>query len=196
MILPPDPGGPPEQTLALLDGLLLAGGSDIDPGAYGASPHPATRGVEAVQDAAEIALTTVALDMGIPVLGICRGMQLLNVACGGTLIQHLPEHAGHERHRPALGSFDGAEHDVRLEEGSLAARAAGATLHPTRHHHHQGVDRIGGGLRVTGWSVIDDLPEAIEAPEKPFVLGVQWHPEVDPASRVIASFVAACAGAA
>ncbi len=122
-------------------------------------------------------------------------MQLLNVARGGTLIQHLPEANGHDGHRPNPGSFDGSEHDVRLEDGSLAAQTAGETVHVTKQHHHQGVDALGEGLAVTGWSAIDELPEAIELPGRRFVLGVQWHPEVDPDSKVIARFVAACAAA-
>ena len=125
----------------------------------------------------------------MPVLGICRGMQVLNVARGGTLHQHLPDLVGHGEHRRNLGSFDGSEHDVALDGGSLAARAAGEEMHVTKSHHHQGVSEIGDGLVVTGRSTLDDLPEAIEAPERTYVLGVQWHPEVDPASTVVESLV-------
>ena len=125
----------------------------------------------------------------MPVLGICRGMQLINVAFGGTLSQHLPEELGHEEHRRTPGSFEGSEHDVRLTAGSLAARAAGEELHSTKSHHHQGVATLGDGLEVTGHSTIDDLPEAIEAPGRRFVLGVQWHPEADEQSRVVAAIV-------
>ena len=116
-------------------------------------------------------------------------MQLLNVARGGTLHQHLPETHGHDEHRREPGTFDGADHDVRLAEGSLAARAAGETPHATKSHHHQGVDRVGEGLVVTGWAALDELPEAIELPGRRFVLGVQWHPEADEASQLIASLV-------
>ena len=130
----------------------------------------------------------------MPVLGICRGMQLINVACGGTLVQHLPEHLGHQEHRRVLGCFDGADHDVALAEGSLAASAAGETAHATKSHHHQGVDRLGEGLLVSGISTLDDLPEAVELADRRFVLGVQWHPEADPASKVIAAFVDAARG--
>ncbi len=105
----------------------------------------------------------------MPVLGICRGMQLINVACGGTLVQHLPERFGHEEHRRVLGSFDGAEHDVILTEGSLAARAAGELVHMTKSHHHQGVERLGEGLIVSGVSTLDELPEAIERGGRPIV---------------------------
>jgi putative glutamine amidotransferase len=125
----------------------------------------------------------------MPVLGICRGMQLINVALGGTLVQHLPDEFGHEDHRRIPGSFDGSDHDVRLEAGSLAERAAGEQVHVTKSHHHQGVERVAEGLHVTGHATIDDLPEAIEAPDRRFVLGVQWHPEADDESRVVATFV-------
>ena len=131
----------------------------------------------------------------MPVLGICRGMQLLNVARGGTLHQHLPDLNGHEGHRPNPGSFEGSEHEVRLEPGSLAARVAGQELHLTKQHHHQGVDALGEDLVVTGWADLDELPEAIELPGRRFVLGVQWHPEADPQSPVIEAFVRECAAA-
>ena len=195
VIVPPDPqsGTVPEQILAQLDGLLLAGGADIDPSFYGAEPHPATVGTTPDRDAAEIALTRAAIDRDLPVLGICRGMQLLNVARGGTLIQHLPDTHGHDAHRPHPGSFDGSDLDVRLAEGSLAAQAAGEAVHLTKQHHHQAVDGLGDGLVVTGWSALDELPEAMELPGRHFVLGVQWHPEADPGSEVIGAFVAACA---
>jgi putative glutamine amidotransferase len=116
-------------------------------------------------------------------------MQLINVALGGTLHQHLPECVGHPEHRRVVGSFDGADHDVDLSEGSLAARAAGETHHTTKSHHHQGVDRLGEGLLVSGTSTIDAVIEAIELPEASFVLGVQWHPEADEQSRVIGELV-------
>ncbi|MDP8967190.1 MAG: gamma-glutamyl-gamma-aminobutyrate hydrolase family protein, partial [Actinomycetota bacterium] len=95
----------------------------------------------------------------------------------------------HEEHRRVLGSFDGADHDVRLAPDSLAARAAGEELHATKSHHHQGIDRLGEGLVVTGWAVLDDLPEAIELPANEFALGVQWHPEADETSRLIGALV-------
>jgi putative glutamine amidotransferase len=136
-----------------------------------------------------------AIERELPVLGICRGMQLINVALGGTLRQHLPEHFGHGEHRRVIGSFEGAEHDVLLSAGTLAARAAGECKHETRSHHHQGIDRLGEGLVVSGRSTLDELPEAIELPDRRFVLGVQWHPEADPASRVIEAFVTEAARA-
>jgi putative glutamine amidotransferase len=182
--------GDPDEVLDLVDGLLLAGGSDIDPAAYGAEPHPETTGFVTDRDAFEIVLARRAMERDIPFLGICRGMQLMNVARGGTLLQHLPETHGHHEHRRTPGTFDGADHDVRLVDGSLAARAAGETTHSTKSHHHQGVDVLGEGFEVTGLSELgDELPEAIELPGHRFALGVQWHPEADEASRVIAALV-------
>jgi putative glutamine amidotransferase len=143
------------------------------------------------RDRFEVALTRGALARDLPVLGICRGMQLINVARGGSLRQHLPEEYGHHEHRRTPGTFDGADHDVRLAEGSLAARCAGELVHATKSHHHQGVARIGDGLEVTGWAVIDDLPEALEVPDRRYALGVQWHPEADVASPVIGGLVQA-----
>ena len=183
----------PAEVLELLDGLLLAGGADIDPGSYGQSPHAETVDTVPERDAFELALTRAAIERDLPVLGICRGMQLINIACGGTLQQHLPERFGHGEHRRVIGSFAGSEHDVVLTEGSLAALAAGEAAHVTKSHHHQGVDRLGKGLVVSGLSTLDDLPEAIELPQRHFVLGVQWHPEADAASTVIGAFVAAAA---
>jgi len=191
LLLAPDPAvvEDPDELLDRIDGLMLAGGADIDPRAYGAVAHPATIGSVPERDAFEVALVRRALERDLPVLGICRGMQILNVACGGTLHQHLPEVVGHEEHRRVLGSFEGADHDVRLEPGSLAARAAGEERHAVKSHHHQGIDRVGEGLSVTGWALIDDLPEAIEQPSRGFALGVQWHPEADETSRLIAALV-------
>jgi putative glutamine amidotransferase len=116
-------------------------------------------------------------------------MQVMNVARGGTLIQHLPDDVGHDDHRRVMGSFDNADHEVRLTSGSLAARVAGEPIHSTKSHHHQGVDRIGDGFEVTGWATIDDLPETIEDPTCRFALGVQWHPEADEDSHLIPALV-------
>ena len=195
VMIPPDPEleRDPDQMLDVIDGLVLAGGDDVDPGAYGAEPHPMTNNTVPERDAAELALTRRAVERDIPVLGICRGMQLMNVAFGGTLHQHLPDEVGHQDHRRSPGSFDGADHDVRISSGSVAARAAGEELHGTKSHHHQGVDVIGEGLEVSGYSTLDELPEAIEAPERRFVLGVQWHPEADETSRVIEALVSEAA---
>ena len=195
LMLPPDRHQieEPEQVLELIGGLVLTGGADIDPAFYGQQAHLETVDTVPERDVFEIALVNAAIERDLPVLGICRGMQLINVARGGTLRQHLPEHFGHSEHRRVVGSFDGAEHDVRLLEGTLAARAAGECKHETRSHHHQGIDRLGEGLVVSGHSTLDDLAEAIELPDRRFVLGVQWHPEADTASEVIGAFVAEAA---
>jgi putative glutamine amidotransferase len=191
LMIPPDGAfeDGPDQLLDLLDGLILAGGNDIDPACYGAERHPETGHPLPERDGSELALARRAVERDLPVLGICRGMQLLNVAFGGTLRQHLPDELGHEEHRRTPGSFDGSDHNVHLTAGSLAARAAGEEIHATKSHHHQGVAELGDGLEVTGFSTLDDLPEAIEAPGRRFVLGVQWHPEVDERSRIIDALV-------
>jgi putative glutamine amidotransferase len=193
LLLPPDPllVKRPGELLELLDGLLLAGGADIDPALYGQAAHAETQETVPERDAFEIALTRGAIERDIPVLGICRGMQLINIALGGSLTQHLPEHLGHEEHRKVIGSFDGSDHDVELLDGTLAMRVIGARRHATKSHHHQGVERIGDGLLVSATASADGLVEAVELPDRSFVLGVQWHPEADETSPVIAGFVAA-----
>jgi putative glutamine amidotransferase len=189
LMLPPDPDVDPDRLLDAIDGLILAGGRDIDPATYGADPHPETDEPTAERDEFEIRLARRAMERDIPLLGICRGMQLMNVARGGTLVQDLPEHVGHEDHRRSLGTFDGNDHPVHLADGSLAARAAGEVRHGTLSHHHQGIDRVGDGFTVTGWADDDEVPEALEDPSLRFALGVQWHPEADEESRIIAALV-------
>jgi putative glutamine amidotransferase len=191
LLLAPDPevADDPDEILDLVDALMLVGGADLDPASYGAERHPETIGCVPERDVFEIALVRRALERDLPLLGICRGMQVINVARGGTLHQHVPDVVGHDHHRRVLGSFDGNDHDVRLQPGSLAARAAREELHATKSHHHQAVDRVGEGLVVTGWAEIDELPEALELPGNRFALGVQWHPEADEASRLIAALV-------
>jgi putative glutamine amidotransferase len=193
VLLVPDPHlvSDPSEALDLIDGLLLAGGADIDPSAYGQAAHHATNGTVPERDAFEIALVRAAIEQDLPVLGICRGMQLINVARGGTLVQHLPEHVGHQEHRRSVGSFDDADHEVEVSEGTLAMRVVGEIRHDAKSHHHQGIDRLGGGLRVSATSTLDGLPEAIELPDRRFVLGVQWHPEADGESPVLGALVAA-----
>jgi len=189
LILPPDEvaGSEPDAFLERVDALLLAGGADVDPASYGASPHPETGSVWPERDRFEIALARRAIERGTPVLGACRGMEIVNVALGGTLIQHLPDVIGTDEHRHTPGAF--GDHEVRLEPGSLAARAAGAERILVKSHHHQGIDELGKGLVATGWSVNDDVIEAIELPGEGYVLGVLWHPEEDGEGRVIASLV-------
>jgi putative glutamine amidotransferase len=193
VLLAPDPQlvQEPAQALELIDGLLLAGGADIDPASYGQPAHAETRDAVPERDAFEIALTRAAIERDLPVLGICRGMQLINVALGGTLTQHLPEHLGHQEHRRVLGSFDGSDHDVDVADGTLAMRVIGSARHATKSHHHQGVDRVGEGLRISATSPFDGLIEAVELPQRTFVLGVQWHPEADAMSPVVGGLIEA-----
>jgi putative glutamine amidotransferase len=192
LMFPPDPhvDEDPDAWLDRVDAIIFAGGADIDPASYGAETHPETKGTVPERDAFEIVLARRAVERDMPVLGVCRGMQLLNVAAGGTLLQHLPDDFGHHEHRRVRGTFDGADHDVRLQPGSLAERAAAELTHNTKSHHHQGVDAIGEGYVVTGWSTLDDLPETIEATDRRWVLGVQWHPEADAESKVVGALVA------
>ena len=185
LILPPDDvvAEAPDELLDMIDGLILSGGSDIDPGSYGAKPHPETRGTRPERDRFEIALGTRALERDMPVLGICRGMEMLNVIQGGTLNQHIP---GLELHRHTPGVF--TEHSVRLEPGSLAERVVGAELTEGKSAHHQGLDELGEGVVASGHAD-DGLVEAIELPGRSFAVGVLWHPEEDEQSRVVGSFV-------
>jgi putative glutamine amidotransferase len=185
LILPPDDvvAESPDELLDMIDGLILAGGSDIDPGSYGARPHPETRRTWPERDRFELALGTRALERDMPVLGICRGMQMLNVIQGGTLNQHLP---GLELHRHTPGAF--TDHRVGLESGSLAARVVGDDYAEVKSAHHQGLEELGEGLVASGYAD-DGAIEAIEAPDKSFAVGVLWHPEEDERSRVIGSLV-------
>jgi putative glutamine amidotransferase len=191
LMLPPDPRvvAEPDYVLDLIDGLVLAGGADVDPQSYGAERDPKTMHTVPERDDFELALARRAIERDIPFLGICRGLQVMNVAQGGTLIQDLPTALGHSDHCRVPGSFDGADHPVHLRGGSQAAKAAGGERTPTLSHHHQGIGVLGEDLVVTGWADLDELPEAIEVPDKRFALGVQWHPEADERSQVIATLV-------
>jgi putative glutamine amidotransferase len=174
LLLSPDEAVVAEPNLVLdrLDGLLLSGGSDLNPESYGAEAHPETRAARIERDRFEIALARAAVERDMPVLGVCRGMQILNVALGGTLDQHIQNVQVH-RHTP--GAFH--DHEVALEPGSLAARVAGGERPRVKSHHHQGLATLGDGVDVTGYAVEDDLTEAIEVAGCRFALGVLWHPE-------------------
>jgi gamma-glutamyl-gamma-aminobutyrate hydrolase PuuD len=193
IVIPPDRAlvDEPGRVLDRIDGLMLVGGPDVDASRYGAAPHPMAEPPVALRDEVELALVREALARGLPVLGICRGMQVINVAAGGTLRQHLPEELGSEEHRRVVGAFDGNEHEVRLGEGTRALTAAGDSPHLVVSHHHQSVDRVGEGLCVSGWSEPDGVAEALESAGEPWALGVQWHPEADPRSGIIPALVAA-----
>jgi putative glutamine amidotransferase len=177
VMLPPVPGA--ESAIGRLDGLILSGGPDIEPARYGAQPGPETTIVRRGRDAAEIAFFLAALSAGIPVLGICRGMQLMNVALGGTLIQHLPDVVGHDEHSPVPGAM--GSHQVTVGPGARLAGILGEDARVVPTHHHQGVDKLGAGLIPTAWA-LDGTVEAVER-DGPFAVGVQWHPEAgdDPA---------------
>jgi putative glutamine amidotransferase len=188
LILPADDAlaGDPGQALDLLDGLLVAGGGDISPALYGEPEAEETTGVRPGRDAFELALTRAALDRDLPLLGICRGMEMLNVARGGTLQQEIDTKEGHLR---TPGEF--TTHEVELDPGSLAALAAGGERVAVRSHHHQGVGELGDGLVVSGRSVEDGVAEAIEDPSRSFCLGVLWHAEEEAPSPVVEAFVEA-----
>jgi putative glutamine amidotransferase len=189
-LLPPDriAEEEPGELLDRIDALVLGGGADIDAETQGVEAHPETIGTNPDRDRFEIALARGALERGLPLLGVCRGMQVLNVACGGTIDQHIPERLGHDIHRPVPGQW--SEHDVRIEPGSLAAASAGAERLTVKTHHHQGVDRVADGLTATGWATDDDSIEAIESGDGGFALGVLWHPEEDAADSIIPSLIA------
>jgi putative glutamine amidotransferase len=183
VVLPPDDED--TEVLRALDGLVLAGGPDLDPAFYGAEREPLTEN-HPERDRAEIALTRAALDLDLPILGVCRGMQLLTIAAGGRLHQHLPDVLGHEKHRPAPGVY--GEHDASFTPGSRVAALMGDDV-GIHCYHHQGVSDA-GRLAVTGRAE-DGLPEAVEDPERRFVLGVQWHPEVVRDRRLFGALVGA-----
>ena len=162
-----------EETLDGLDGLVFSGGSDLDPELYGQEAHEETLGIVRDRDEAELALLEGALERDMPVLAICRGSQVLNVARGGDLLQHLPDVVGDEKHKHTPGVF--ADHDVDLIAGTRVQSLLGDRA-PVKSHHHQGFGRLGEGLRESARAV-DGTVEAVEDPSQRFALGVLWHPE-------------------
>jgi putative glutamine amidotransferase len=185
LVVPPSEDGV-EETLDALDGLLLSGGADLDPASYAAEAHPATNNTRPARDRAELALLEGALARDMPVLAVCRGSQILNVARGGDLVQHLPEVVGDERHRETAGVF--SEHPVRIEDDSRLG-ALIPTHGPVMSSHHQGFGRIGEGLREVAWAD-DGTVEALEDPRYQFALGVLWHPEAGEDARLFEALVA------
>ena len=184
-IISPGEPGSPDEFLEAFDGLLLVGGGDVDPGRYGQDSGEHVYGVEPDRDAFEIDLLLSAERIGTPTLCICRGMQVMNVAYGGTLIQHLPGTPGLLEHGVPVADTQSL-HDVRTEPQSRLRATTGVEQLTCSSHHHQGVEQVGKGLRASGWSE-DGLVEAIELEpegdpanrphEAGWILGVQWHPE-------------------
>jgi gamma-glutamyl-gamma-aminobutyrate hydrolase PuuD len=183
VLVPPDPDGI-EEVLDALDGLIFSGGNDMAPESYGAEPDPATNGTNPARDEGELALLAAALERDLPVLAICRGVEVLNVVRGGDLVQHLPDVVGHEEHRAVVGEF--SEHAVRVDPASRLGEVRG----PVKSHHHQGLGRLGEGLREVAWAD-DGVVEAVEDPQKPFLLGVLWHPEAGEDQRLFEQLVEA-----
>jgi putative glutamine amidotransferase len=172
LLVPPSEDGV-EETLAVLDGIVFSGGSDLDPRSYGADAHPETDPPQERRDRSEIALLRAALEHDVPVLAVCRGSQLLNVARGGDLVQHLPDEVGSDAHKEVPGTF--SEHGVRVAQGSRLGAVVGERR-AVMSHHHQGLGRVGDGLVESAWAD-DGTLEAIEDPGRRFALGVLWHPE-------------------
>jgi putative glutamine amidotransferase len=172
VLIPPSESGV-EETLDAVAGLLFSGGSDLDPDLYDQTPHAETVGVVAERDRSELALLQAALARDMPVLAVCRGSQVLNVARGGDLVQHLPDIVGDDKHKHTPGTF--SDHDVTLEQGTRLASLLGDRA-PVKSHHHQGFGQLGDGLRVAAHAE-DGTIEAVEDPTRRFTFGVLWHPE-------------------
>ncbi len=175
-----------EETLDALDGLLFSGGNDLDPETYGAAAHPETNGLRPERDRGELALLEAALARDMPVLAVCRGFQVLNVARGGDLVQHLPEVVGDAKHREVAGVF--SEHAVRIEDDSKLGGVLGESA-PVKSHHHQGVGTVGEGLREVAWAD-DGTVEGLEDPDRRFAVGVLWHPEAGDDMKLFEALVA------
>jgi putative glutamine amidotransferase len=189
VVLPPAATSDAE-VLDRLDAVVFAGGADLDPALYDQPAHEQTTGLRPERDAAEVPLMRAALDRDLPLLGICRGMQVLSVVSGGVLEQHLPDVVGHEGHRPERGVY--GRHGVRLAPGSLAHRLLGDEVNVPS-YHHQGLASA-GSLTVTGWAD-DESPEVVEDPTRRFALGVLWHPEAGDDLRLFEALVAAAGSA-
>ena len=183
LLVPPDDEGI-EEVLDAVDGLVFSGGGDLTPETYGAEADPATKVTNPERDRGELALLTAALERDLPVLAICRGVQVLNVVRGGEIVQHLPDVLGHGEHRAVVGEW--SEHPVRVDPSSRLEEVHGSV----KSHHHQGLGRIGEGLREVAWAE-DGVVEAVEDPEKPFVVGVLWHPEAGEDQRLFDQLVEA-----
>jgi putative glutamine amidotransferase len=175
-----------EQTLDALDGIVFSGGADVDPSHYGADAHPETDVPQTRRDAGELALLRAALERDMPTLAICRGFQLLNVARGGDLVQHLPETVGHDVHKQVPGEF--AVHPVEVKKGSRLASIVGGGSDVTS-HHHQALGSVGEGLVECAWAA-DGTLEAVEDPSLRFAVGVQWHPEAGEDAALFEALVA------
>jgi putative glutamine amidotransferase len=196
VLLPPLAGI--DEVVGRLDGLVLSGGGDVDPARYGAERDPHCGPANADRDGAELALLGAALSRRLPVLGICRGLQVLNVALGGSLHQHLPDLVGHDSHSPDPGGY--GAHKVSVAPGSRLAAILNRTdltdhlpvVVPT--HHHQAIDRLGRGLVATAWAA-DGTIEAVELnpAEQPFAVAVQWHPEAGDDLSLFRALAAAAA---
>jgi gamma-glutamyl-gamma-aminobutyrate hydrolase PuuD len=184
VLIPPSDDGV-EETLDAVSGLVFSGGSDLDPELYDQEAHDQTLGVQPWRDRAELALLTGALDRDMPVLAVCRGSQVLNVARGGDLVQHLPDVVGDEKHKHQPGTF--SDHDVTLEQGTRLAELLGEHA-PVKSHHHQGFGRVGKGLRVAAHAE-DGTIEAVEDPDRRFAFGVLWHPEAGEDARLFEELV-------
>jgi putative glutamine amidotransferase len=190
VLLPPLPGV--ADTLSRLDGLVLSGGGDIDPAVYGEARDPATGPASADRDTAELELCRRALADGVPVLAICRGLQVVNVALGGTLHQHLPDLVGHDGHSPDPGGY--GSHKVSIAPGSRLASVLGRTETAVPTHHHQAVDRLGAGLAAAAWTddgVIEAAEPAGSGGSTSLVAAVQWHPEAGDDPSLFTALVAA-----
>lgn len=172
VLVPPSEHGV-DEVLDGLDGVVFSGGADVSPEHYGQEPHPKTDEPQRHRDLGELTLMNAAMERDLPMLAICRGFQLLNVARGGDLIQHLPEAVGHDAHKEVPGVF--SEHPVEVREGTRLAGLLGPRS-DVPSHHHQAIGQLGEGLVESAWAA-DGTLEAVEDPAKPFVVGVQWHPE-------------------